>query len=598
MGDAHPVHLSLGEIIRGDRIWSSSYDLRFGVDAPCSRLCDLRVRGTGIKRADELIRSGYVVQWLLDGLPGATTFESTNRNRKYYAAGFPLGFIKDNVSYIYNHFMLVIRYHRETNGKYTIVGFEVYPKSVSNEKCPGSSKNYQNYALKYNIDSKGNMIEQKTLIPYTYAVYWREDNSIDHDSRWDLYYENESSGAHVHIHWISFINSIILIFLGSLIVMVVLVKVLKKDIPSGGKSNSGSPLPMHGFDTEGTDWNKSLFDNIHRVPPASLLLTVLVSGGIQILIASVGVVLIFVFDSFGGVARNSLFSNHRGQFFPLLIFCFMGSSLVSSYSGIILYKLFKGDSLNQPYPQWKTSKLSLVFSGTVPMFILVVILLLNCLVWAKESSTALPFGTVMVLLSLFTLIQCPLAIIGGRYGNNRKFKTTSKNSLSPPLDKPKKIYIQPTNLSWIPAYILRTSVYGLIPFGIVFVELSFIFQSVWLEKTTFYYMYGFLLVTIIMLMIIIIESTIIAHYISLVVYQDSNWTWLSFQVGSSIGWYIYAYSIYYYLTVLNVGDFVSGLLYFGYMTCACLIIGITCGSVGVLTGLTFVKRVYGDIKVD
>ena len=49
-----------------------------------------------------------------------------------------------------------------------------------------------------------------------------------------------------------------------------------------------------------------------------------------------------------------------------------------------------------------------------------------------------------------------------------------------------------------------------------------------------------------MLFIIIIESTIVAIYISLVVYNKSNWIWLSFQVGSSIGWYIYGYSIYYF----------------------------------------------------
>ena len=59
-------------------------------------------------------------------------------------------------------------------------------------------------------------------------------------------------------------------------------------------------------------------------------------------------------------------------------------------------------------------------------------------------------------------------------------------------------------------------------------------------------MYGFLFITTLMLFIIIIESTIVAIYISLVVYNKSNWIWLSFQVGSSIGWYIYGYSIYYF----------------------------------------------------
>lgn len=148
----------LGEILRGDRIWQSGYDLKFGIDQPCLRLCDLRATQSGIRRASNLIKDGYVVHWSIDGLPGATTFETNNHRRKYYAAGFPMGFVDENdISYLYNHVMLVIRYHRGvTNGEYTIVGFEVYPKSVINEECPGTRKDYQNFPLLYKVDEKGN----------------------------------------------------------------------------------------------------------------------------------------------------------------------------------------------------------------------------------------------------------------------------------------------------------------------------------------------------------------------------------------------------------------------------------------------------------
>ena len=85
-----------------------------------------------LKRASELIKDGYVNHWSIDGLPGATTFESTNHRKKYYAAGFPMGFVNpdDGISYLYNHVMLVIRYHKEkgSSNENTIVGFEVYPK--------------------------------------------------------------------------------------------------------------------------------------------------------------------------------------------------------------------------------------------------------------------------------------------------------------------------------------------------------------------------------------------------------------------------------------------------------------------------------------
>ena len=662
---AKPVHLSLGELLKGDRIWQSGYQLEFGVDVPCNRLCDMVLSTHAIKRASDLIKDGYVVHWTVDGLPGATTFESTNHRNKYYAAGFPLGFVSpsddEQLSYIYNHVMLVIRYHREKetaskNGgdpKYTIVGFEVYPKSVNDEHCPGSLKNYQNLPLFYSVDDKNQLIESKTTIAYTYSVYWREDNSIDYDSRWELYYENETNGAHVHIHWISFINSIILIFLASLIVMIVLIKVLKKDIANNGNNDNisgNTVLPLIKNDISididgdsssssvtnniGSGW-KNLINQVNQIPQYPIFLITLVSAGIQIVIAIMGVISILMINSIG--TKNNFFNSHQGAFFSISIFCISILGSISSYFGILLHKYFyhphphlhqtsgnnnnhnnNNNNLGKTYDQLTIIKLSLLFSAALPAFLFLIIFILNFFVWAKESSAALPFGTIVVFLLIFILIQCPLGIIGGNYANYANYANYQKS-----LSMPQKLFFasmktppssplyenqfqfhsknKPSNDSLLTKFISYGKtilIYGLIPFGIVYVELLFIFNSIWLEKTTFYYMYGFLFITTLMLFIIIIESTIVAIYISLVVYNKSNWIWLSFQVGSSIGWYIYGYSIYYFLRILNVDDFVSGLLYFVYMALASLMIGIASGSIGVLTGLIFIRKIYGAIKVD
>ncbi|CAK9683799.1 Endomembrane protein 70 family protein [Candida parapsilosis] len=612
MNNAKPVHLSLGEILRGDRIWQSGYDLRFGIDQPCLRLCDLLATQAGIRRASNLIKDGYVVHWSIDGLPGATTFETNNHRRKYYAAGFPMGFVDQDVSYLYNHVMLVIRYHREANtGKYTIVGFEVYPKSVINEECPGTSKNYRNFPLLYKVDDKGQLASERTTISYTYSVYWREDKSIDYESRWDLYYENESGESQSKIHWISFVNSTVLIFLASLIVMIVMVQVLKKDIrqqsPSlpiseGDVTGNAGAAAAAATAATGGGW-KNLANKVNIIPRGELLLTTLVSGGVQMLIAIVGVVVISSLNSIK--SKNYFFNNHQGALFSFAIFCFMGSGLVSSFLGIVLHKLFRKET-NQKYGAGQILILSLLFSAVVPAFLFILMFILNFFVWAQDSSTALPFGTIVVFVLLFILIQCPLGIIGGIYGNKYKFNPRNhlsicgeEEKLQPPHDGVKCSGIKSLYRLVSPVSYLKTvTVFGLIPFGIVYVELLFVFNSVWLEKTTFYYMYGFLFITTVMLLIIIIELTIVAIYVSLVYYNDANWTWLSFKVGSSIAWYIYGYSIYYFITVLNIDDFVSSLLYFSYMGLACFIIGIACGAVGVITGLLFIRKIYGAVKLE
>ena len=51
MNGAKPVHTSLGELLKGERIWQSGYELNFGVDVPCNRLCDLLSTQNGIKKS-------------------------------------------------------------------------------------------------------------------------------------------------------------------------------------------------------------------------------------------------------------------------------------------------------------------------------------------------------------------------------------------------------------------------------------------------------------------------------------------------------------------------------------------------------------------
>lgn len=613
-----PLHLSLGEILRGDRIWESDYKLTFGTDITCARLCDFNAKEPQIKFADHLIKNGYVVHWSIDGLPGATTFVSNNKNSKYYAAGFPLGFFKDDISYLYNHFMLVIRYHTEKSNPHlhTIVGFEVYPKLVVDETCPGSSKKYENLPLTLK-QKNSKQASTKLRIPYTYSVYWREDNSIDYDHRWELYYEDDTKKSSNKIHWISFFNSVVLLVLLSLITAIILTRLLKSDIKSGGspslneKATPIDPGSSDYFNRDNGGW-KNLSVEVTKKPPYALLLSIVVSSGIQLIIATIGTITAIIIKSQfeSNRSKGVQFNNYQGALSSFTLSCFVFSGIIPSYCGIILYKIFNNDNLNQEYPSSKMHKLSMILSGFLPCLVLSFMLFFNFFVFAKESSNALPFGTIVVLLLLFFVIVLPLGLIGGFYGNRSKFSERSFLLFS---SKAKDDFLsskdannfvaKPNTQTFSVGNLIKNSffvmvIYGLIPFGVVYVELSFIFNSIWLEKTTFYYMYGFLFLTLIMLIIIVCESSLIGIYISLVVNNNPNWQWLAFRIGSSVGLYIYGYSFYYFFTHLHVADFVSILLYFGYMGLVSFLIAIACGSISVLTGLIFIRRIYGSTKVD
>lgn len=586
--------LSLGEILSGDRFWESNYNLEFGVDKPCDYLCDMLATPNGIARADYLVRNGYVVHWSLDGLPGATTFQSTTSKSKYYAAAFPLGFVKNDVSYYYNHVMLVVRYRREKNNKFSIVGFEVYPKSVSDQTCPGSSKNYKNFPLT-NKDANGNVLQQ-IRIPYTYAVYWREDNSIKYENRWDLYYQNDNSESSKNIHFISLVNLLVLVCLVSLGAAIVLIRFLKVDL----KPSAVIPLDTkHEPDNSGL-W-KNLSNTVVQKPKAVLLLTTVVACGIQCLVAGIGVVVLLLVNSklslSPGNPVDSIFGSHRGTSVTLSLLILLQSGFVSAYSGIVLHKLLNNDHPNTRYTPMKVYIYGTLFSLALPLTLLFAILFLNLFVWAKESSDALPFFAIVKLVCLFIVIELPLGMLGGYYGNRFSFanKSAVVKSYVPNSEGAKRHNARKFQIF---GPFVTVACFGLIPFFIIYVDLLFIFNSVWLEKTTFYYMYGFLLLTTLLLLIVISESAIVATYLSLAVFNNPNWQWLCFQAGSSIGWYVYGYTIYYFIRYLHMSDIVSVLIYFAYMALASFALGIGGGAVGVITATIFVRTIYGAVKVD
>ena len=53
---ARSVGLNLGEVLRGDRISISDYELVMGKDEVCKHLCDVEVDQAGVDRAKKLVR--------------------------------------------------------------------------------------------------------------------------------------------------------------------------------------------------------------------------------------------------------------------------------------------------------------------------------------------------------------------------------------------------------------------------------------------------------------------------------------------------------------------------------------------------------------
>lgn len=126
-----------------------------------------------------------------------------------------------------------------------------------------------------------------------------------------------------------------------------------------------------------------------------------------------------------------------------------------------------------------------------------------------------------------------------------------------------------------------------------FIELFFLLKSAWSDQ--YYYLFGFLGLVTTILVITVIEIDIVIIYFTLCA-ENYHWWWRSFLIGGSSAIYIFLYSIFYYVTRLEISDAVSGMVYFVQSLVGCLVYFVSLGSIGFLVTYLFLIKIYGAIK--
>ena len=255
-----------------------------------------------------------------------------------------------------------------------------------------------------------------------------------------------------------------------------------------------------------------------------------------------------------------------------------------------------------------------LFSG--PLFF--TFCFLNTVALAYNATAALPFGTIVVIFLIWTLVTSPLLVLGGIAGKN------SQSGFQAPC-RTNKYPREIPKLPWYRTTLAQMAMAGFLPFSAIYIELYYIFASVWGHQI--YTIYSILFIVFIILLIVTAFVTVALTYFQLAT-EDHEWWWRyvnflhesaltvflihippsandfdfgvirSFLCGGSTGLFIYGYCLYYYYARSDMSGFMQTSFFFGYMACICYGFFLMLGTVGFRAALIFVRHIYLSIKCE
>lgn len=139
---------NLGEVLRGDRIVNTPFQVLMNSEKKCEVLCSQSSKPVTLtveqsKLVVERITEDYYVHLIADNLPVATRLElysnrdSDDKKKEkdvQFEHGYRLGFTDVNKFYLHNHLSFILYYHREDMEEdqehtYRVVRFEVIPRA-------------------------------------------------------------------------------------------------------------------------------------------------------------------------------------------------------------------------------------------------------------------------------------------------------------------------------------------------------------------------------------------------------------------------------------------------------------------------------------
>lgn len=313
---------------------------------------------------------------------------------------------------------------------------------------------------------------------------------------------------------------------------------------------------------------KYIHSDVFRCPPQMPLFCAVIGTGTHLLI-----IISFLFVlAFLGV----LYPYNRGALSTSLVAIYVLTAPAAGYSAASFYGQFAETA-------WEKCLLLTGILYLGPLFLIVIIL--NTVAISVGSTAALPFGTMVVILLVYTLVAIPLLAFGGVIGYRFRFQFQAPSTTK---RYPREI----PSLAWYMKTPGQMFLGGLLPFSAIVLELHHLYASLWGYRI--FTVPGILFMTFIILLVLISLLSIALTYIQLTV-EDHTWWWRSILRGGSTAIFMLCYCIYFYAKS-NMSGFMQLTFFFGYNACFCYAFFLMLGTISFRASWMFVQHIYNAVK--
>ncbi|KAJ4979323.1 hypothetical protein NE237_010103 [Protea cynaroides] len=306
---------------------------------------------------------------------------------------------------------------------------------------------------------------------FSYSVDWKE-TEIPFEKRMEKYSKSSLMPQHLEIHWFLIINSCVTVLLLTGFLVTILMRILKNDFIK--YSHDEESLD----DQEETGW-KYIYGDVFRFPKHKSLFFAVLGLGTQLLVLALFIFLLALVGLF--------YPYNWGALFTALVVIYALTSGIAGYTATSFYSQLEGTN-------W-------VFK--------------DYLVDEIFATAALPFGTILVILLIWTLVTSPLLVLGGIAGKNSKMEFQAPwHTTKYPREIPQ--------LPWYRGTIPQMEMAGFLAFSAIYIDLYYIFASVWGHKI--YTIYSILFIVFVILIFVTAFITVALTYFQLAV-EDHQWWW-------------------------------------------------------------------------